>query len=84
METMKKKAEEMLNEIWRIFNDYGGYEYNDSMLYQCEGASTSWMEAEQDEDWDGLVKEYKPCLEYMRHIQKIRILQESLPNEIYS
>jgi hypothetical protein len=79
----KDVAEKMYNEIWDIFSNYGGYDYNDSMLCQAQGSSGAWDIYEKDEDWDGLIKELTPCLDYMRHIKKIRILQESIPQEIY-
>jgi len=79
----KDVAQEMHNEIWDIFNNYGGYDYNDTMLCQAQGSSEAWYIYEEDGDWEGLIKELTPCLEYMRHIKKIRILQESIPQEIY-
>jgi hypothetical protein len=53
------------------------------MWCQAQGASNAWDIYEENGDWEGLVKEYEPCLKYMRHIKKIRILQESIPQELY-
>tara|TARA_R110002012_G_scaffold313014_1_gene524272 strand:- start:1432 stop:1686 length:255 start_codon:yes stop_codon:yes gene_type:complete len=83
MNYKKQLAKEMHEEIWDIFNNYGGYDYNDSMWCQAQGASNAWDIYEENGDWEGLVKEYEPCLKYMRHIKKIRILQESIPQELY-
>jgi len=79
------KAKKMYDEIWDIFNEHGGYDYNDEMYYHCLGASQSFQECEEDNDgWEALIKhEFEPCLKYMRHIKKIRILQESMPSEVY-
>ena len=76
-------AQKMLDEIWEIFEEHGGYDYNDTMYYQALGSSESFSETELDDDWDGLIEEFETVLNYMRHIQKIRILQESIPDEIY-
>ena len=73
MNTNEKLAQKMYREIQNIYNNYGGYDYNDTM----------WCQYEKDEDWNSLIKELKPCLEYMRHIKKIRILQESIPQPLY-
>tara|TARA_R100000458_G_C8147063_1_gene156110 strand:- start:309 stop:563 length:255 start_codon:yes stop_codon:yes gene_type:complete len=83
MKSNEKLAKKMYNEIWDIYNNYGGYQYNDSMLYQAQGSSDAWDIYEQGQNWDGLIKELTPCLEYMRHIKKIRILQESIPEPLY-
>ena len=79
----KELAQEMYNEIWDIYNEYSGYDYNDSMWCQAQGSSDAMDIYEEDEDWEGLIKEYEVCLKYMRHIKQIRILQESIPAEIY-
>ena len=55
------------------------------MWCQAQGSSDAfdyWI-YEKDEDWDSLIKQLTPCLEYMRHIKKIRILQESIPQPLY-
>jgi len=83
MKSNEKLAEKMYNEIWHIYNEYGGYDYNDSMWCQAQGSSNAWDIYEESGDWEGLVKEYESCLKYMRHIKKIRILQESIPQELY-
>mgnify|MGYP003659498361 FL=1 len=79
----KELAQEMYNEIWDIYTEYSGYDYNDSMWCQAQGSSDAMDIYEEDEDWEGLIKEYEACLKYMRHIKQIRILQESIPPEIY-
>tara|TARA_R100001377_G_scaffold81819_1_gene61569 strand:- start:293 stop:589 length:297 start_codon:yes stop_codon:yes gene_type:complete len=81
MKEGREIAHKMLGEIWAIFNEYGGYDYNDEMYWQTQGAEDSWNEASYDNDWESLISEYTPCLEYMRHIKKIRILQEDSPQE---
>lgn len=83
MITNEEVAEKQLNEIWSIYNEYGGYDYNDSMLCQAQGSSEAWRVYEENGDWDGLIREYEYVLKYMRHIRKIRILQESIPQELY-
>lgn len=80
------KARKMYVEICDIFNEYGGYDYNDEMYYQCLGASQSFEECKVYgyRSWLSLIKhELEPCLKYMRHIKKIRILQESIPPSVY-
>tara|TARA_R100001377_G_scaffold82470_1_gene62878 strand:+ start:211 stop:480 length:270 start_codon:yes stop_codon:yes gene_type:complete len=83
MKEAKELAQEMYNEIWHIYTEYSGYDYNDTMWCQAVGSEESWNDAIHDNDWESLIKEYTPCLEYMRHIKKIRILQESMPSEVY-
>ena len=77
MKSNEKLAQKMYKEIWHIYNTYSGYDYNDSMWCQAQGASNAWDIYEENGDWEGLVKEY------VRHIKKIRILQESIPQELY-
>lgn len=83
MENARKLAEKMYKEIWHIYNEYGGYDYNDSMWCQAQGSSDAWEIYEESGDWDCLIREYEYVLKYMRHIKKIRILQESIPQELY-
>tara|TARA_R100000781_G_scaffold110178_1_gene75468 strand:- start:320 stop:574 length:255 start_codon:yes stop_codon:yes gene_type:complete len=83
MNYKKQIAEEMYNEIWDIFNNYGGYDYNDTMWCQAQGSSDAFEQTIEDGNWEALVREYESVLKYMRHIKKILILQNSIPPQVY-
>ena len=70
-------------QCWDIFNEHGGYDYNDDMLYQLEGVSCSEDECMNEEDWKNMVDEAETTYTWFKHIKKIRVLQESIPTSLY-
>ena len=74
---------EMNDQCYNIFNEHGGYNYNDDMLYQLQGLRESIGECLNEEDWENMVKEASTTLKWFKHIEEIRKLEESIPNSLY-
>lgn len=70
------------DKLWDIFNEYGGYEYNDEMIWQLEGYGISVSEMEEDEHVH-VLKEGKATLEYFEWVVKMLELKESEPPQLY-
>jgi len=83
MAQMMKSVVEMNDQCYAIFNEYGGYNYNDSMLYQLQGLRQSIGECLNEEDWEHMVKEASTTLKWFKHIEKIRALEETEPVALY-
>jgi hypothetical protein len=49
MNIHEKRVEEINSICWHIFNEHGGYDYNDDMLYQLQGLGDSISECMNDE-----------------------------------
>ena len=79
----KEKINKLNGQCWDIFNEYGGYDYNDEMLYQLEGLADSEGECMNEEDWRNMVEEAKTTYKWFKHIEKIRELQDSIPTSLY-
>tara|TARA_R110002012_G_scaffold75703_1_gene191219 strand:- start:248 stop:502 length:255 start_codon:yes stop_codon:yes gene_type:complete len=79
----KEKVNKLNEECWDIFQEYGGYDYNDEMLYQLEGLRDSIHECMNEEDWKGMAEEAETTYTWFRHIEKIRELQENIPTSLY-
>ena len=79
----KKKCYELYNKIYDAFSNQSGGDYNDTMYYQWIGASQDIQEAEDDDDWDGLLPTLIDCWKYVEHCKKIDDMQENMPDEIY-
>ena len=80
---MEKQITKMHQEMWAIFNKWGGYDYNDEMLIQLSGVDEEIAEAEEDNDWEYCYKNVKATYKWFKQVEKIRSLQESLPDVIY-
>ena len=48
---MEKKCLDLQSKMWDIFNNYGGYDYNDEMLCQLDGVEEDLWESETEEDY---------------------------------
>ena len=83
MKSNEKLAQKMYNEIWSIYNEYGGYKYNDSLWCQAQGSSYAFEQTIEDGNWEALIREYESVLKYMRHIKEILILQDNIPPQVY-
>ena len=80
---MRKKINKMHQEMWDIYNELGGYDYNDEMLTQLSGVDEETAEAEEDNDWEYCYKNVEATYKWFKQVKKIRQLQESLPEVIY-
>ena len=79
----RKKCIALYEKINDSFDNQSGGDYNDTMYYQWLGASQDIQEAEEDENWEGILPNLTKCWEYVEHCKKIDDLQQSIPNEIY-
>ena len=68
---------------WSIHEEYGGYEYNDQMVYKLDGLGCSMEECECDEDVEHMLSEAKEVLKYFVWVKNIRELIENEPPQIY-
>lgn len=80
---MKKKINKMHQEMWDTYNEWGGYDYNDEMLTQLYGVDEEIAEAEEENDWEYCYKNVEATYKWFKQVEKIRQLQESLPEVIY-
>ena len=79
MNIHEKRVNSLNGYCWDIFNEYGGYDYNDEMLYQLRGLQDSIHECMNEEDWKNMVEESETTCTWFLHIKKIRVLQENIP-----
>jgi len=84
MSNSKKECIKLYNKISDAFNNQSGGDYNDTMYYQWLGASEDMREAEEDDDWDGLLPTLTACWNYVECCKKIDDMQENMPDEVYS
>ena len=75
---MEKQINKMYQEMWAIFNKWGGYDYNDEMLIQLNGLDEEIAEAKEDNDWGYCYENVKATYKWFKKVEKIRSLQESL------
>jgi hypothetical protein len=89
MNIHEKRVNSLNGYCWAIFEEYGGYDYNDEMLYQLQGLRDSIAECEDDavkfgdKAWEGMVEEAETTYTWFKHIEKIRELQEDIPTSLY-
>ena len=83
MSNSKKECIKLYNKISDAFNNQSGGDYNDTMYYQWIGASEEMQEAEEDDDWGGILPTLTACWKYVEHCKKIDDLQQNMPDEIY-
>jgi hypothetical protein len=89
MNIHEKRVDQINRSCWHIFNEYGGYDYNDWMLSQLHGLRDSIAECEDDaikfgdKAWEGMVEEAETTYTWFLHIKKIRVLQENIPTSLY-
>ena len=83
MNIHKEKVNKLSSQCWGIFEEYGGYDYNDEMLYQLEGLQDSIDECMNEIDWEDMVEKAETTCLWFLHIEKIRELQENIPTSLY-
>ena len=83
--TQKERIEinSIVGKCWSIYNEHGGYEYNDEMIYQLDGIRYSMEECECDEDIEHMLNEAKEVLKYFVWVKNIKELIENEPPQIY-
>jgi len=82
---MTKTVKEIIkinDKLWDIFNEHGGYEYNDEMIWQLEGYGISINEMEEDET-EHVLKEGVATLKYFEWVVNMIELKESEPPQLY-
>tara|TARA_Y100000114_G_scaffold112589_1_gene106391 strand:+ start:784 stop:1029 length:246 start_codon:yes stop_codon:yes gene_type:complete len=80
---MQKKISKMQDEMWQIYNEWGGYDYNDEMLIQLSGIDEDIAEAKYDNEWEYCYENVEATYKWFKQVKKIRQLQESIPDVIY-
>ena len=83
MSNSKKECIKLYDKISDAFHNQSGGDYNDTMYYQWTGASQDIQEAEEDDDWDGLLPTLTACWKYVAWCKMIDDLQGNMPDEIY-
>ena len=83
MNIHKERVNKLNSNCWDIFNEYGGYDYNDEMLYQLQGLGDSISECMNEEDWKNMVDEAETTYTWFKHIKNIRELQDNIPTSLY-
>tara|TARA_R110002020_G_scaffold9539_3_gene37464 strand:- start:659 stop:910 length:252 start_codon:yes stop_codon:yes gene_type:complete len=81
--TTKEECYQVMSKMHQIFHDCGGYEYNDDMLYNLDGANERYEIAKEDGDWEGCLEEISQCLPYFVWVKKMLTLQAEEPQQIY-
>jgi len=82
---MTKTVKEIIkinDKLWDIFNEHGGYEYNDEMIWQLEGYGISINEMEEDET-EHVLEEGVATLKYFEWVVNMLELKESEPPQLY-
>tara|TARA_Y100001972_G_scaffold127963_1_gene186671 strand:+ start:1857 stop:2108 length:252 start_codon:yes stop_codon:yes gene_type:complete len=79
----KSKINKMQDEMWQIYNEWGGYDYNDEMLIQLSGVDGDIAEAEYFNEWEYCHENVEATYKWFKQVKKIRQLQESMSDAIY-
>jgi len=89
---IKKHVLNMNSEMWSIFDEHGGYDYNDEMLTQLEGLSISMSDC-ADRNFENVHDVYDDCLttyRWFKYVERYRKAQdknepfsEEEPNSLY-
>ena len=83
MNIHKERVNKLSGQCWDIFHEYGGYDYNDEMLYQIQGLEACIYECRNEEDWKHMGEKAETTYTWFKHIEKIRELQENIPTSLY-
>jgi len=79
----QKRVYTINNLCWDIFNEHGGYNFNDEMLTQLEGLSDSISECMNDDDWEHMLKEANTTHAWFDWVKSIRVLEDNEPKSLY-
>ncbi len=81
---MEKKISNIISKCYHIYNEYGGGEYNDQMLYQVEGLSEAFSEEYySDKDFESVLETAEEVYEWFKQVKKIIVLQKKLPQTTF-
>lgn len=81
--TNEKKVCKIQAKLWDIFNEHGGYDYNDEMYWQLQGLQGSIDECMNDADWVNMLSEADTTLKYFKWIKSILVLKDNEPESLY-
>jgi len=79
----RKKIDQMYNRMWDIFNEHGGYEYNDDMFYQLQGIQESISDCKEDSDIPHMLKEAKETMAFFEWVVEYKELMDREPPQLY-
>jgi len=79
----RKKIDQMYNRMWDIFNEHGGYEYNDDMFYQLQGIQESISDCKEDRDIPHMLKEAKETMAFFEWVVEYKELMDREPPQLY-
>jgi len=71
------------NHCWDIFQEHGGYEFNDEMLYQLQGLQQSIDECEDEDDYEHMMDEVIKTKAWFDWVVKMILLKEAEPESLY-
>ncbi len=83
---IKKRGLKINSDIWDIFEQYGGYKYNDEMYYQLQGFGESLheaMESDNDDSLEWFNKEMQATEKYFDWVKQVLTLENNEPEMIY-
>ena len=83
MNIHKERVNKLSGQCYDIYHEYGGYDYNDEMLYQLQGLDACMSECRNEIDWEDMVEKAETTNTWFKHIEKIRELQENIPTSLY-
>ena len=81
-----EKMEAIHDKCYGIYQEHGGYDYHDEMHYQLRGLDETIGEAsleEETENLRSLFDDAQAIHEWFQHVEKIRVLQKSMPEVIF-
>lgn len=79
----RKKIDQMYNRMWDIFNEHGGYEYNDEMFYQLQGIQESISDCKEDSDIPHMLKEANETMAFFEWVVEYKGLMDREPPQLY-
>jgi len=74
------------DKCYGIYQEHGGYDYHDEMHCQLSGLDETIGEASLEEETENLMSFFDDALhtyEWFQHVEKIRVLQKSMPEVIF-
>ena len=81
--THQKKINEIRTKIWDVFEEHGGYEYNDEMYWQLQGFQDSMDECDTDDDIVNMLNEASDTIKFFDWVVEYKELMEREPPQLY-